>query len=118
MASVNPFKGILYNTEKVDNLSNVVMPPFDVISEEEQGHAYERHPQNVIRLILNRTTESDTPENNPHTRAAGCFRQWLEDGILVQDMHPAIYLTALEFSNGHRTMTPIRVDRSGGPRTL
>ena len=36
MAEVIPFKGILYNTRKIKNLADVVAPPFDVISEQEQ----------------------------------------------------------------------------------
>ncbi len=36
MAEIIPFKGILYNTDKIKNLADIIAPPFDVISEEEQ----------------------------------------------------------------------------------
>ncbi|QTA92769.1 DUF1015 domain-containing protein [Desulfonema magnum] len=97
MANVIPFKGILYNTDKIHNLSDVTTPPFDVISEEEQNEFYECHPQNIVRLILNKTTENDTCDYNCHTRAGECFNQWLSEGLLVQDDSAVFYLTSMEF---------------------
>jgi uncharacterized protein (DUF1015 family) len=97
MADVIPFKGILYNTRKIGNLAEVVAPPFDVISEQEQTEFHQRHPQNIIRLTLGTTNESDTPENNRYTRAAQCLNQWLSEGYLSFDKEPAIYLTSVEF---------------------
>jgi uncharacterized protein (DUF1015 family) len=97
MAEVIPFKGILYNTRKIRNLADVVAPPFDVISEQEQTAFHQRHPQNIIRLTLGTTYKSDTHENNRYTRAAECLNQWLSDGFLAFDEEPAIYFTSVEF---------------------
>ena len=98
MTKIIPFRGVVYNPEKINNYASVVTPPFDVISEEDQQKAYNRHPQSIIRLILGKQTESDTSENNPFTRAAGFFSEWLSKDILVQDKHPSFYLTSVEFS--------------------
>lgn len=106
MAQFIPFKGILYNPEKVANLSDVVTPPYDVISEQEQNQYYERHPYNMIRLILNKPTPSDTPLNNPHIRSAQFFKQWTSERILIRDQMPAFYLTSVTFPtyrNNHIT---------------
>ena len=97
MAEVIPFKGILYNTRKIHNLADVVAPPFDVISEQEQIQFHERHPQNIIRLTLGKTTENDTPTDNRYTRAAECLNRWLSDDIILLDEEPAFYLTSMEF---------------------
>ncbi len=97
MAEVIPFKGILYNTRKIRNLADVVAPPFDVISEQEQTAFHQRHPHNIIRLTLGTTYKSDTPENNRYTRASECLNQWLSDGFLAFDEEPAIYFTSVEF---------------------
>jgi uncharacterized protein (DUF1015 family) len=53
MATVTPFNGILYNPDKIGNSAKVATPPYDVISPEEQRAFYNRHPNNMIRLILN-----------------------------------------------------------------
>jgi len=98
MAEVIPFKGILYNTEKISGLADVATPPYDVISQEEQINYHNRHPHNIIRLILGNETESDDEENNRYTRAAAFFNEWLTDDVLVQDNAPAFYLSSVEFS--------------------
>ncbi len=97
MAEVLPFRGLLYNPEKVDRLSDVITPPFDVISNREQDLFYEQSPFNMIRLILGKPTPYDTRTNNPHSRAASDLANWLTEGILVRDDAAAFYLTALDF---------------------
>jgi uncharacterized protein (DUF1015 family) len=99
MAQIIPFRGILFNPVKIGDLADVVTPPYDVISEAEQLNFYERHPYNMIRLILGKTRESDTSENNRHTRAAAYFKEWLSKNVLQQDTRPALYLTSVEFSH-------------------
>ena len=103
MAEVIPFKGILYNTRKINNLADVTAPPFDVISEQEQIRFHERHPQNIIRLTLGKITENDTPTDNRYTRAADCLNRWFSDDIMLLDQEPALYLTSMEFlADGNR----------------
>lgn len=97
MAQILPLQGIQYDQNKISDYSDVATPPYDVISESERDAFYERHPHNVIRLILGKPTPSDTPDDNPHTRAAACFRDWLATGILVRSQSPALYLTAVDF---------------------
>ena len=61
MALIVPFRGISYDPPKAGDLNRVVAPPYDVISPEAQDALYRRHPQNVVRLILNQETPQDTP---------------------------------------------------------
>ncbi len=105
MAEVLPFRGILYNPDKVDNLADVITPPFDVISETEQEAFYARSPHNMVRLILNKASAEDTPSHNPHSRAADYLCNWLADRTLVRDPAPAFYLTTLDFTIDGRPVT-------------
>jgi uncharacterized protein (DUF1015 family) len=67
MATVMPLKGILYNPEKITDHADVTTPPYDVISPDEQAAFYERHPNNAIRLILNRAEASRCRQGqSPH----------------------------------------------------
>jgi uncharacterized protein (DUF1015 family) len=99
VARIVPFRGILYNQNKVHDLRDVVTPPYDVISEEERQAYHDRHPYNVIRLILSNPEVYDTAENNQYTRAAAHFHAWLEAGILKQDAEPAFYVTEVGFQS-------------------
>lgn len=97
MASLFPFRGIQYNQEKIEHLSDVLTPPYDVISKEEQKAFYDRHPNNIIRLILGFMKDTDTPKNNRYTRAAEHFESWHAKGILTRSESPALYITAVDF---------------------
>ena len=52
MAEILPFKGLRYNPEKINDISKVITPPYDIISEEERDGYYQLDPNNIIRLIL------------------------------------------------------------------
>ena len=105
MATVTPFRGVTYNTSKIGSLRDVVTPPFDVISPSDQEAFYARHPKNIVRVILGKAYPGDSAADNPHTRAAAHFNQWLADGILVRDAEPTLYLTAMEFIHEGRPIT-------------
>lgn len=105
MARVLPFRGILYNPEKVPDLKAVVTPPHDIISPEEQEEYYGTHPQNMIRLILGKTFPEDTDADNRYTRAAKSFRTWLDDDILQRDGEPAFYVTEMDYTIDEQVRT-------------
>jgi uncharacterized protein (DUF1015 family) len=98
MVQILPFNGIRYN-EKID-IKKVIAPPYDVISEADVEEYHKRHENNIIRLILGRHGEDDTAENNSYTRARDSFREWLDEGVLIEDEKPCIYLLEQEFMVG------------------
>ena len=105
MARIVPFRGILYDPEKVPDLKAVITPPHDVISIHEQQEFYERHPQNMIRLVLGKVYPEDTEHDNRYTRAAESFRGWLDEGVLKQDKEPALYVTEIDYCMEGKVLT-------------
>jgi uncharacterized protein (DUF1015 family) len=98
MAVIVPFRGISYNPQKINDLSKVVAPPYDVISPQEQETLYQRHPQNVVRLILNKETPQDHPKDNRYTRSTALYQAWQKEGVLVRAPKPQFYFLQEEFS--------------------
>lgn len=96
MVEILPFKGIRYAAD-ID-IEKVITPPYDVISSEEIEEYHKAHKNNIIRLILGKHFEDDTPENNSYTRASDHFNNWLKEGVLIEDKQPCIYLLEQEFS--------------------
>ena len=92
MAEIIPFKGLLYNRQKVGDFSKVISPPYDVISKNMQDELYESNDYNVIRLIDNRAEGQER-----YAQAAKELKKWQEDGVLVQDEQPAIYIYEQDF---------------------
>ena len=104
MADVKPFRGIHYDLNRIENLSDVVTPPYDVISPEEQEALYRRHPRNIVRIDFGKKEEGDTPGSDVYSRAATLFRGWRSDGTLTQDPVPSLYYYEQEFEiSGKRT---------------
>lgn len=97
MAEIIPFKGLKYNPEKIKNINDVIAPPYDVILDNEQKELHDRHPNNIIRLILGEEFVNDDINNNRYTRSANFLNSWLKDNILIQEESPAIYVYKQEF---------------------
>ena len=90
MAQIFPFRGLTYHPGKTYDFSQVVAPPYDVISPEHQAELYDRSPHNIVRLDFCR--DADPYETVPRR-----FREWQEDGTLVPEDAPAIYYLSQEY---------------------
>jgi uncharacterized protein (DUF1015 family) len=108
MAEIVPFRALRYDPRRVPDLTQVVAPPYDVISPEAQERYYARHPYNVVRLILAKD-ESAVPGGSRYTRAAETFTAWRREGILRRDPVPAVYCYEQEFCIGQAS----RLQRRG-----
>lgn len=97
MPEIIPFKGILYNQEKIKDLEEVVAPPYDVISSEAQDRYYDNSPHNIIRLIFGKESPSDNKLNNQYIRAGRLFKAWLRKKILIEDKKSSFYLYNLDY---------------------
>jgi uncharacterized protein (DUF1015 family) len=89
---IQPFTGYRYNLDKINNLDDVIAPPYDVIDDKLQDELYSRHPNNVVRLILNRITPTDGADDNRYVRAANTLSDWIDNKILVKEVRPSIYV--------------------------
>lgn len=92
MAEIQPFRGVHYNESRIKNWSEVICPPYDIISPQEQQELYLKSEYNYIRIESGRGLPQDTATDNKYTRSAGLFHQWLEEGVLRTDDTPSLYL--------------------------
>ena len=90
--TVIPFKGLRYNVDKVGDITNVIAPPYDVIKSDERIALNQKHPSNIVRLILSQPQSDDTETENQYTRAATLLKQWISDQTLIQDPSPNYYI--------------------------
>ncbi len=77
----------------LDRLSDLIAPPYDVISPPERAAYAARHAQNIVHVML--------PEGNGDERYASAARileQWRKSGALVRDVEPAVYVLRQEFT--------------------
>ncbi len=87
MAEVKPFTGLTYNRDVIDNLKDVISPPFDTIPPELHKTLYERHLYNIVRLEL----PSGEGEEK-YINAGKILECWIESRILVPSKGARFYL--------------------------
>ncbi len=97
MVEIKTFKGLFFNKENVKELKLVLTPPYDVISEEEKTAFMESSPYNMAHLLLGEDKEGDNETNNKYTRAGEKFKEWINEGTLVQDDESSIYVYAQDY---------------------
>ena len=80
MAQIAPFAAIHYDPDRVP-LDQVIAPPYDVLSPAQQDALYARHPENIVRLMLNKEEpRGRRRRNNRYTRAAAFLQTSLATG--------------------------------------
>jgi uncharacterized protein (DUF1015 family) len=90
---------------RVGALSDLVAPPYDVIDPSLQERLYAASPHNVVRLELNRSELGDAWSGDRYSRAGRLLRDWLRQGILRQEDHPALYVYHQTFEVEGQTHT-------------
>ena len=65
-------------------ITDVVCPPYDVISDEQRRQLLARDERNAVRLEF-------SAEGDPHAAAAEALGAWLAEGVLERRAEPALY---------------------------
>lgn len=104
MPEIRPFRALRYNKSIVKDISKVIAPPYDIIPPKLQDELYKKHPNNVIRLILGKIKKTDDAGDNRYNRAAKFLNEWIEDGILVREKKPAIYIYTQRYKYGGKVI--------------
>jgi uncharacterized protein (DUF1015 family) len=97
MADVIPFRAFRYDLQRF-RPTEVLTQPYDKITPAMQDRYYAASAQNLVRIILGRHKETDNTTDNVYSRAAACFRDWREQGVLRQDALPSVYAYAQRFA--------------------
>lgn len=85
MAEIKAFKGVRFNTENAGKIEELVCPPYDIIDDEQRLAYINRNENNVVRLEL--------PQgSNAYHSAAKLYENMKENGVLMRDEEPALYI--------------------------
>lgn len=93
--TLDPLRGLRYAPSRVSSLAAVTSPPYDVLDADAVVALESADPHNVVRLILPRDEESG-PEGR-YQHAAQTLRAWTDDGVLVPDRDPGLYVYEQSF---------------------
>lgn len=108
---IKPFKALLYEPSKSGDITQLVCPPYDIISD--PLPYYRRSPYNTIELEVPFGKDGMTK----YEVARQTLEQWIAQGIVGYDRRETIYLYEQEFTVGAKSyirkgMIPlVRLDR-------
>lgn len=91
MAMIKPFRALRY-TQKAGDISTLVCPPYDIVSDEKRAELIDSNPYNMIRLELPKGEE-------PYKEAKSLLDEWIEKEIMIQDEDEGIYIYEEEFKD-------------------
>ena len=99
MAEVRAFRAVRYDEREAGPLSDLLCPPYDVISPEQRARLEAKSPYNFVRAELPREDPSG------YANAGALLRDWREKHVLRQDLGAALYVDDHEFSIGRAKAT-------------
>ena len=92
MAEIRAFRGLRYDPSIAGDLKELVTPPYDIISPEEQKGYYAKNENNVIRLEYGMELAGDSELQNKYTRAGQQLKDFLNTGVLKRDEKDCLYI--------------------------
>ncbi|MEE8443161.1 MAG: DUF1015 domain-containing protein [Dehalococcoidia bacterium] len=99
MADVRPFRGLRYSAGIAAHLTDVLCPPYDIISPPGHQALQRRSPHNAVHVEL---PQGD--DDQRYTRAAEELDRWRHEGVLVQDSRPSYYVQRHRFTYRGRAL--------------
>ncbi len=88
MAIIAPFSAIHYPQAKQ---SDLVAPPYDVLSAADKQKLLNRNPANIVAIDLPHIPPKEAGPDATYEAAAKTLQEWLSKGTLIKDAAPAIY---------------------------
>jgi uncharacterized protein (DUF1015 family) len=91
---LRPFPAMRFDPTVVGDIAKVTSPPYDVMDRRMIDDLLNRHPRNIVRLILPWMVSDPVRAEDPYARAAKLMRRWRQRGVLRTDEEPALYVYA------------------------
>ena len=101
---VKPLNAIVDNQDKV-NMTDVIAPPYDVISDAYRDELEKRSVYNVVKLILANNNTDVNDENNRYNEAYKNYTEWQKEGVLVQTEKPCILYVIQNYEKNGKKYT-------------
>ena len=90
MAVVKPFCAVRYDERRAGPISTLIAPPYDVIDGAARARYLAASPYNVVHLTLPDSEQA----------AAEPWREWLGEGVLVEDDEPTASVACSRTTSG------------------
>lgn len=102
---IRPLRGYRHGIGRERDVSKVVAPPYDQISDETQARLYGLSPDNIVRVSYPCDAPAAGETADKYLRAHETLDRWLADGVWAREEWPAIYPYTQTYTVGARQVT-------------
>ncbi len=88
--AVKPFCATYYNPSCTKNYSNVICPPYDVISKKQLSSLRKKSPYNFSHVLI--------ADKKNYQEKGSLLNQWVKKGVLIDDSQESYYLYEQKFN--------------------
>jgi uncharacterized protein (DUF1015 family) len=93
MPDIKPFRAIRYDTTRSGgDVSRFIAPPYDVLDQADKDALLAKSDRNIVALDLPHIPPKSLGPQEAYDRSARTLRAWLDDGTLVREEKPALYV--------------------------
>ncbi|MFA6134067.1 MAG: DUF1015 domain-containing protein [Phycisphaerae bacterium] len=99
---IRAFRGWRYRTAPGGDISALIAPPYDILSDKDKQNLLARNDHNIVAVDMPHVPPKELGPDAVYQAAAKRLADWQAAGAVVQD-EPAIYAYQQEFSRAGRT---------------
>ena len=103
MAQIRPFRGVHYSRRRGHDVSPLIAPPYDVLSERDRAALEAKDPHNIVRVDLPHVPPKSAGPDELYDKANINLQAWLSSGVLERDSRAALYPYTQSYQHSGRT---------------
>lgn len=103
MAQIRPFAGIRFSRKNGTDISRLIAPPYDVLSEQDRANLQALDAHNIVNIDLPHVPPKSAGPDEVYDRANINLKTWLNTGVLERDHRPALYPYTQTYEHGGRS---------------
>lgn len=106
MPEIRPFRAIRYDFDRLGgDVSKVIAPPYDVLDKQDKAALLARDPHNIVAVDLPHIPPKEEGPQQAYLDAQFTLDQWIQQGVLIREDSPALYLYHQTFEDGGKQYT-------------
>ena len=103
MAQIRPFKGVHFSRRRGSDISAMIAPPYDVLTEADRTTLQAKDLHNIVYVDLPHVPPKTAGPDEVYDKANINLQAWLKSGVLESDSRPALYPYAQSYEHAGRT---------------
>lgn len=121
---IRAFRGWRYSVGAGKSISNLIAPPYDILSLDDKKALLARDAANIVAVDLPHVPPKELGPDSEYQAAAATFEQWKKSGVVVLESAPALYAYEQTFPWAGKTytrralLTGVRVSKLGADQDV